>query len=359
MWHGDPAGGLDVMRAVTVHRLVACTLALLTTGSLLRADGGAPAPALEGLVGKIRDARQKVYRAEASAEAKLQVFDGKKPDRVLSSRVHRVKVNGEQYTLETSSGMPGKPAGSVLYGKNMRYEFAIARSTDRDPWVLKSFSGDGGGTPPPQSTAESNRTQVREAVDPWLIPTIDGNLKFPADEVASIPGFKLGSVEPDGPTPRLSFTYVLDPKHPVEVRCEVVFDAGMLYIPVSVEASYRDVTNDLTESSVLTKEVEVVGTDTLKVTSKGILRIKAKQFEAHTVAGYSTTVRYGRVPETEFRLTAFGLPEPAGVVWDKPTPLYVWVLAAAGIMAMLALLLSVLRRRAITRTKPPAVQGAL
>jgi len=36
-------------------------------------------------------------------------------------------------------------------------------------------------------------------------------------------------------------------------------------------------------------------------------------------------------PDEDFRLTAFGFPEPVGVKWPKPTPPYVWVLVAAGV----------------------------
>lgn len=34
-------------------------------------------------------------------------------------------------------------------------------------------------------------------------------------------------------------------------------------------------------------------------------------------------------PETDFTLTAFGLPEPYGVVWTKPTPWYLWFIGLA------------------------------
>jgi hypothetical protein len=43
-----------------------------------------------------------------------------------------------------------------------------------------------------------------------------------------------------------------------------------------------------------------------------------------------------RLPNADFTLSAFGLPEPPGVKWEKPTPVYVWILAAAGASGALA-----------------------
>jgi len=58
-----------------------------------------------------------------------------------------------------------------------------------------------------------------------------------------------------------------------------------------------------------------------------------------------------RVPDTEFTLSAFGLPEPGGEEpVKKPIPLYIWILAAAGVCAALALGFRYLVRRG--RLKP-------
>jgi hypothetical protein len=60
-----------------------------------------------------------------------------------------------------------------------------------------------------------------------------------------------------------------------------------------------------------------------------------------------------KVPETEFTMTAFGLPEPVGVTWEKPTPRYVWFLLAAGGFALLMLGFRYVARRCTA--KPVAV----
>lgn len=51
------------------------------------------------------------------------------------------------------------------------------------------------------------------------------------------------------------------------------------------------------------------------------------------------------LPDAEFTLSAFGLPEPVGVTWSKPTPNYFWWLVAAGGCVLLALGFRYLARR--------------
>jgi hypothetical protein len=53
-----------------------------------------------------------------------------------------------------------------------------------------------------------------------------------------------------------------------------------------------------------------------------------------------------RVPDSEFTLSAFGLPEPEGETVKKPIPLYVWIFIGAGVCVMLALGFRYLARRA-------------
>jgi len=65
-----------------------------------------------------------------------------------------------------------------------------------------------------------------------------------------------------------------------------------------------------------------------------------------------------RLPDTqEFTLTAFGLPEPVGVVWVKPTPRYVWFLAAAVVFALVAITFRWLARRRETPSISPTLSG--
>jgi hypothetical protein len=49
--------------------------------------------------------------------------------------------------------------------------------------------------------------------------------------------------------------------------------------------------------------------------------------------------------EREFTLSSYGFPEPVGVEWEKKTPVYVWLLLAAGVLGLLAVVLAWLAKR--------------
>jgi hypothetical protein len=49
--------------------------------------------------------------------------------------------------------------------------------------------------------------------------------------------------------------------------------------------------------------------------------------------------------ESPFLMSAFGLPEPVGVVWEKRTPVYVWLFVAAGVLLTLGIFFRWLARR--------------
>jgi hypothetical protein len=51
----------------------------------------------------------------------------------------------------------------------------------------------------------------------------------------------------------------------------------------------------------------------------------------------------------DYTLSAFGLPEPEGVVWEKPTPVWVWLVVAAGVLAAMAVLFRYWQKRIARR----------
>lgn len=77
------------------------------------------------------------------------------------------------------------------------------------------------------------------------------------------------------------------------------------------------------------------------VKAKG--RENGKDVDAETTMEY--TVDRNDSAAAEFRLTAFGLPEPHGIVWPQPTRWYLWIgLATLGALA-LGILFRTLKRR--------------
>ena len=50
-------------------------------------------------------------------------------------------------------------------------------------------------------------------------------------------------------------------------------------------------------------------------------------------------------PESDFTLSAFGLPEPYGVEWERPTPWWLYTLFSAGVLFVVAVIVSFWKRR--------------
>lgn len=78
--------------------------------------------------------------------------------------------------------------------------------------------------------------------------------------------------------------------------------------------------------------------------------LDGKSFEACRYSGY----RFEDTDPNEFRVSHFGIPEPVGVTWEKPTPRYVWFLLGAGGFAALMLVFRYLARRRATTSPVPA-----
>jgi hypothetical protein len=55
-------------------------------------------------------------------------------------------------------------------------------------------------------------------------------------------------------------------------------------------------------------------------------------------------------PESAFTLSAFGLPEPFGVEWERPTPWWLYAGIAAGTLVLLISLLGIWKRRLLARS---------
>jgi len=60
---------------------------------------------------------------------------------------------------------------------------------------------------------------------------------------------------------------------------------------------------------------------------------------------YDWSVPARSLPESEFTLSHYGLPEPVGVVWERRTPVYVWLFVAAGALLTLGIFFRWLARR--------------
>lgn len=80
---------------------------------------------------------------------------------------------------------------------------------------------------------------------------------------------------------------------------------------------------------------------------RDITREEGKDYESETVYVYKLSEASKQADDSEFSLSAFGLPEPEGVYWKRPRR-YLWLIGVAVALGALALILGMAARR----TKP-------
>lgn len=157
---------------------------------------------------------------------------------------------------------------------------------------------------------------------------------------------------------RIDHSYVEDRPHPrakmqSRRRGSIYFDPARCWCIRQIKESEEFINNGARDYMA---EVEI----RYEITdhSSGFPIIKSKTFvrtgysdSRKKKIGGTETINYEiefneEVPNDEFTLSAFGLPEPAGMEpVRKPIPLYVWILIAAGVCGVVALVFRHLARR--------------
>ncbi len=251
----------------------------------------------------------------------------------------------------------GKPNRNTdAFGVNSRYRFVITKAAIGEDYLFKSVTMNG-ETPSPHDQRLFDtlpKLKRRPFQDAGSVSVLLVNGKFGPGELRNIPGFNLlSATERDGGRKLVvEFSYTpLDAKGVAggEVsRCSVVYDLDRYGVPV--EQTERCLRRGTLMESRKTYDVERAGAEFVIRTSYKATYTSDGKVTYGRSSDTRTVVKLGALPETEFTLSAFGLPEPVGVTWEKPTPLYVWLLAAAGGCAVLALLLRLpVRRRQAAR----------
>lgn len=237
---------------------------------------------------------------------------------------------------------------------NTRYEFKLQKRSGKPDWLLLDWKFAGEEKPSYRSPVKYDAAGCEHFEHLTLA-------RLPLGVAVREAGWRLKSVRPSpagGGLLRVEFDLRSKPKPQVdEVR------SGWLDLDPSSGWCIRE--SDI--SLVITVPDKAPGS-TFQVKSsfrsrydivsdaRGVPILKADRFEgvSETAADGKThvertseftTTYQDEVPEREFTLSAFGLPEPEGVAWDRPTPTYVWILTAAGACAVLAFGVRLLARR--------------
>jgi hypothetical protein len=235
-----------------------------------------------------------------------------------------------------------------VFGYNPRYAFTLSRKSPDAPWVLTNYVEMREGVDLGQMGRRQSTSYFGVVNKP-----VKFHMYFLVDLVRDS-GFRIGEcrqVQVDGRNlVEVAFTYnftennwksnwkgklLLDPErywccHSVDGVLKGDYVGGTL--------KHRNTQSDNAEDGLpLSRAWEYVGdwrSSNGEVTNRQTLKCEAQLSRPDTLPD-----------DAEFTLSAFGLPEPVGVTWEKPSRTYLWILAAAGVSVALALGFRYLARR--------------
>jgi hypothetical protein len=287
------------------------------------------------------------------------------PNRIMTSKLTSTEFDGKKTVTATTKRMVATTTDSVLVvnrvsgpnyrfesqhatGYNSRYGFALSpgkMNDDRDlqtNWILElqepratKFS-----TALEKKLDESVRPLINESDDKyWLLPLFDKQVLLP--DVLKLTGFTVLSFIQQPNQIDLEFRYIISGSGESKVKCSFSkLDNGC----VSEFEERRLVQKELTTQRL--KAAKRVKSLTLSNNYNYTTEIWSDDKLTYSMKydGDSDTV-FGDPESHFFRLSYFGLPEPEGVVWEKPTPMWVWLIVAGSVLAILAMGFRFLQKR--------------
>lgn len=293
------------------------------------------------------DCRRTTSRIEST-----ELRDGKTAGCTLHVAEKFCGANGLREATESDV----RPAGAKTYnhiacfGKNSGYYFELEPSKRPGAWLLSKIL-------PREGLAESMLAEGRPtdqlAVEPGsgtdaLLKCRFAGIKVSSKNVAKLPGFVLQSAKPTPTGDAIDVAFTFTPAavvHPqrADVACTVRYDLSAFGTPVEwTEASGPPTNPGLRRYAIRLGRVDDRGCEYVfehSITS----HLNGKLLYSSQSKAQVSTV-FGDVPESEFLLAAYGLPEPPGFE-PKRTPLYLWLLAGAGAAFVLAVAFRTLARR--------------
>lgn len=248
------------------------------------------------------------------------------------------------FSTENSSADPGTHGD--CHGINSKYAFVIRRSKNGKDWVLQKyiettsdFEEKSLGDVMSFFGADGTRTDgFRNFIDMTFskgitVRLIPNNKEIEPWKIEELPGFRLHSISAEGPQQNIlqvNFDFeVADAqgKKNGVVNCIFDFDLEAKCYPIKshqvMRSGAEETIFDWSQNLKLKteKEYELKTSSRLKTISNSV----TKQFDE---LQEETKLFLDDLPERDFTLSAFGLPEPPGIVWEKPFP---WYLVFAGI----------------------------
>jgi len=214
---------------------------------------------------------------------------------------------------------------------NDQYQFKLSRGLGNQDWILRGFRD----TVPSSETKDdigTGREQAREYLTNCTRAFLS-NGYFALDQLESLPGFTKLPVGTPPVANREAYEFSYETKarrSPQMLRstCRVEVDANFHSLPCSVVQTLPGATG--LEKWTWSRDWVQVDPQTFTVTEKTLYSFEPSGKNDRTTSQSVAIMSVSLAPmsDSDFRLTAFGLPEPGGV---RSTPLYIWMLGGAAV----------------------------
>lgn len=243
-------------------------------------------------------------------------------------------------TLSMSRMIDGKKDYDTeeAVGINSRYGFQLRRKSKTAPWVLVDLV---------QGVETFGQRSFKEHYGPTS--SLVHILNQPLAQFVAMPDFKLLSLRSDtGGLIELKFETRHKPdetSNPAQSG-KILLDPNRYWTVKSYEVDFE---SSRDRGKITFQASEIAQIDGIPIPKSTLSRTHvefsdgSKNDQTHQIE-FDLSKSHSSDDESEFTLSAFGLPEPYGIRWKRRIPIYQWLLLAAGVVAGLALGVHVVSR---------------
>jgi hypothetical protein len=284
------------------------------------------------------------FKLEGSTTYTDRKEGGDRPSHVLK---HIALRSGTSFLSQSWETRTLGKFTELCTGSNNTYRFTLSRRLGQPAWLLTGIQDSTLPSEPKDAYATANDEARGCVEDCTWVTLLDG--RFALSAIEGLPGYSRMPSAPLSKAGRsaVEFTYDAKPRRSAQrsrSKCRIEIDTGFHSLPCSVTQTIIAPTGQ--ESWSWSRDWSAAGQDrfSLPELSDYAHTSTGKAGENGSRATVDATVILGSIPQSEFRLTAFGLPEPPGFE-AKQTPIYAWLLAAAGVALLLGIGFRGLARR--------------
>ena len=284
-------------------------------------------------------------------QSEHRLCDALRNEKLLSHHQRKLKTSNAGLIQETIVEFtPDRSAGenpfSKTIGYNSQYAFWLEQSPKKADWRLVQAKADSDA----ETDGVLSRAIALAKVRHLMIHQYAGLNGVPLTETFQSKFFQLDSCAAQSGNPKLiNVVFHSDMGEGANKRIHqvsAVLDSSMGW----VERGWSEVITFRGSTSEVRSKYEfqlLDGDLPVLASSKAVYFTKRDGvIVKHHVGTTEYTASFRKdLPESELTLSAYGLPEPVGVNWIKPTPRYVWWLLALGCCASVAVVCRLIARR--------------